>query len=248
MDYFLTIAASDNSGGAGIQQDLKIAEDLGFWGLSAITGITIQNFTELESIYPIPSEILIKQIEKNINSFHISCVKIGAICSPENIKAISTILRKNKLNNIVLDPVFAPSKGLNFINPESVKFFREELMPVVNIITPNKNELSSLAEHKLLSFDEGIEISQNMVRKYGCNIYLKGGHFEGKTIKEAFISNDEVSLFEKKRLALNYSHGTGCTFSSALSCYLGKGMALKEACTKASEYVSSKYSKLENLL
>lgn len=89
MKYFLTIAASDNSGGAGIQQDLKVAEELGFWGLSAITGITIQNFEKLTSTYPIPSEIVSGQIEMNINFFQINCVKIGAICSEDNIMTIS---------------------------------------------------------------------------------------------------------------------------------------------------------------
>jgi len=247
MKYFLTIAASDNSGGAGIQQDLKVAEQLGFWGLSAITGITIQNFDKLESIYPVPPEILSGQIEMNINSFPINCIKIGAVCSEENIHAISAILAKNKLKNIVLDPVFAPTHGKEFIKSMSVKLFREQLLPNANIVTPNKNELSLIAEKEVLNFESGIDISKKITNQYGCNVYLKGGHFESKSIKEALITPDEVSLFEKERLNLKYSHGTGCTFSTALSCFLGQGLELKNACIKASDYVSNKYKELKLL-
>jgi hydroxymethylpyrimidine/phosphomethylpyrimidine kinase len=241
MKYFLTIAASDNSGGAGIQQDLKVAEDLGFWGVSAITGITIQDFKKMQSVYPIPPEILSEQIRMNINSFQINCVKIGAVCSEENIKAISTILKTNKLKNVILDPVFAPSHGKEFISLKSVTLFIEELLPLVNIITPNKNELSLLSGKGILNFDDGIEASRQLVNRFGCNVYLKGGHFDGIFIKEALITSNDIIFFEKERLKLKYSHGTGCTFSTALSCYSGQGLNLKDACNKATSYVSNRY-------
>ncbi len=241
MNYFLTIAASDNSGGAGIQQDLKVAVELGYWGLSAITGITVQNFDKLESIYPIPSEILSGQIEMNLNSFQIKCTKIGAVCCENNIMAISSIFANKKLKNVVLDPVFSPTHGKSFINTKAIKLFKEKLLPLADIVTPNKNELSLLVEKEILNFEQGIEASKLISRQYGTGIYLKGGHFEGSLIKEALITEKEISFFEKEKLTLKYSHGTGCTFSSALSCYLGDGLMMKEACKRASEYVSKKY-------
>lgn len=158
------------------------------------------------------------------------------------------ILKNSKLKNLVLDPVFAPSHGKEFINSNSIKLFREELLPLVNIVTPNKNELSLLAEKEILNFEEGIEASKKMVNRFGCNIYLKGGHFKGNSIKEALITNSDILFFEKKMLHLKYSHGTGCAFSTALSCYLGDGLDTNEACIKASEYVSKKYQRLGNFL
>ena len=244
MNYFLTIAASDNSSGAGIQQDLKVAAEFGFWGLSAITGITIQNFKKLESIYPIPSEILSGQIEMNLNSFQIKCTKIGAICSENNIQVISSILVNKKLKNIVLDPVFSPSHGKAFIKSKSIKYFREKLLPFVDVVTPNKDELSLLAEKEIFNFDQGIEACKLLSKQYGTSFYLKGGHFEGSSIKEALITDKEISFFEKERLTLKYTHGTGCTFSTALSCYLGNELMMKEACRKATGYVSKKYGVL----
>jgi hydroxymethylpyrimidine/phosphomethylpyrimidine kinase len=245
MKYFLTIAASDNSGGAGIQQDLKVAEELGYWGLSAITGITTQNFEKLDGVYPISPEILSGQIEINIQSFQINCIKIGAICSEKNIIAISDILQKYKLKNIVLDPVFSPSNGKEFLQSKSVKLFREKLLPYINIVTPNRIELSLLAEKEILNFEEGLEASKELNKRFNCNVYIKGGHFESNSIKEALVTHSEVNIFEKERLSLNYSHGTGCTFSTALSCFLGDNIELKYACIKASEFVSRIYQKLE---
>lgn len=248
MNYFLTIAASDNSGGAGIQQDIKVAEDIGFWGLSAITGITVQNFKKLEQIFPVPAQILQEQIEMNLNSFNIVCIKIGAICSEKNINAISLILKNKKLKNVVLDPVFAPTQGKEFINSSLIKLFRENLLSYVDIVTPNKDELSLLSEKEILNLDQGIEAAKSLTKKYGTCVYLKGGHFNDNSIKEALITDKETSIFEKERMLLKYTHGTGCTFSTALSCFLGNGLTMKDACINASDYVSKKYQKLNQPL
>lgn len=241
MKYFMTIAASDNSGGAGIQHDIKVAEEFGYWGLSAITAITVQNFQKLNYIYPIPHDYLSQQIEINLNSFNITAIKIGAICSNDNINALSLILKKYKLKNIVLDTVFSPTQGKAFIKRDSVKLFKEKMLPYVFIITPNKDELSMLTGKEIPDFEKGIDFARELAEQYNCRIYLKGGHFEGDVIKEALIEKDESFIFEKEKLELQYSHGTGCTFSTALSCLLGNGLTLKEACVKASEYVSNKY-------
>jgi hydroxymethylpyrimidine/phosphomethylpyrimidine kinase len=238
MRYFLTIAASDNSGGAGIQQDIKVAAQLGYWGLSAITGLTVQNFNHLNSIFPVAAEILSEQIEMNLKSFKVSNVKIGAICSEENILAISKVLQHYQLPHVVLDSVFAPTHGKSFIGKTSIQIFKEQLLPYIFIITPNKNELSLLSGINIVNFEQGIEAAINLSKQFGCMIYLKGGHFDGQIIKEALIDKDGTLIFEKERLTLTYSHGTGCVFSSALSCFLGDGLSIKDACREASIFVS----------
>jgi hydroxymethylpyrimidine/phosphomethylpyrimidine kinase len=244
MKYFLTIAASDNSGGAGIQQDIKIANNLGFWSLSAITGITVQNFNKLYSVNPVPARLLLQQIGLNLKSFNVGSVKIGAICSEENIKVISALLKKYKLKNVVLDTVFSPTKGKAFISKELISSFKNQLLPYVYIITPNKEELSVLADHKITDFENGITAAKDLGKEYGCRIYLKGGHFEGLDIPESLIEKNKVTVFNKKRLNLKYSHGTGCTFSTALSCFLGNGLSVDNACEKASSLVSKIYGNL----
>jgi len=247
MKYFLTIAASDNCGGAGIQQDIKVAALLGYWGLSAITGLTVQNFTNVDSIFPVAPEILSQQIEKNLNSFEIKAIKIGAICSEENIKAISKILKEHQLNNVVLDPVFSPTKGKSFVNKNSIQLYKEQLLPHVYLITPNKDELSLLTGITIVEFEQGINAGKNLFKQYGCMVYLKGGHFKGTKIKEALIGRDDTFINQKKKLILPYSHGTGCSFSSALSCFLGNGLSLKDACSKASAFVNKHYESINKI-
>ncbi len=244
MKYFLTIAASDNSGGAGIQQDLKVAEDMGYWGLSAITGITVQDFDKVSRIYPVSSEVLTEQIEKCIKSFDASAVKIGAVCSDENIIAISGLIKKYKLKNIVLDTVFSPTRGSAFIGKKSIELFRNKLLPVVRIITPNKNELSLLSGKKMNTLKDCIVAAKELSLRYNCDIYITGGHFDGKIITEALVQKNKVTLFAKERLNLKYSHGTGCAFSSALSCLINDN-PVKDSCEKASEYVSKLYKNFQ---
>ena len=198
MKYFMTIAASDNSGGAGIQQDIKVAEELGYWGLSAITGITVQNFQKLNSIYPVPAKQLSRQIEINLDSFPITAFKIGAVCSDENIKILSAILKQYKPENIVLDTVFAPTSGKAFIKKGSVKLFKEKLLPHVRIITPNRNEISLLAGKEIISLEQGVEVALELVKQYGCSIFIKGGHFDGEKIKEVLIDKNNIKKLKKK--------------------------------------------------
>ena len=237
MNNFLTIAASDNSGGAGIQQDIKIAEKIGFWGLSAITGITVQDFSGTDAIFPIPANILSQQLEKNFKSFEINATKIGVVSSDENIQIISDFLKKYILNNVVLDPVFAPSHGISFIGSNSINLYKEKILPYIKVITPNKKELELLTDKKNESFEEGIDTAQNFSKQFHCCVYIKGGHFEGDTLKEALIDENKIYLFEKKRRELKYSHGTGCTFSTALSCFLANGLSIEKACEKATAFV-----------
>lgn len=240
MKYFLTIAASDNSGGAGIQRDLKVAYDLDYWGLSAITGITVQDSTRMERLYPVSAKILAQQIEKSIHAFPVTAVKIGAICSNENIVLIADMLRRHHFPIVVLDTVFAPTQGPEFI--KSIKLFRDQLLPHVNIITPNKDELALLIDKEINDFKEAVKNAETLSRNYKCNIFLTGGHFAGNTIQEALICNGKTSgTFKKEKLNLSYHHGTGCTLSSALSCFVGKGDSMKQACQRASSYVTRTY-------
>ncbi len=239
QEYFLTIAAADNSGGAGIQQDLRVAETLDFWGLSAITGLTTQDFTGLENIYPIDSKILEKQIDKCFCSFKIDTVKIGAICSNENLQVIAKMLKKHRPKIIVLDTVFAPTNGQNFIG--NIELFKDELIPFSTFITPNKDELEKITNQKINNFDEAVKIGKNIVQKYKSSIYLTGGHFVNR--KEALITRNKTQIFQKEKWNYQYKHGTGCAFSSAFACCLTTEIDSEIASQKASKLVEKLYRK-----
>lgn len=248
MKYFLTIAASDNSGGAGVQQDIKVAHDLGYWALSAITGITVQNFKEVFKIEAINSCLLQSQIEQCCSSFPVQAIKIGAICSIKNIMVIVDCLKKYPLKHVVLDPVLFSTSGKAFLDESSLYALKETLFPLTELITPNKPEFEILTNRKINTIEEGIEIAKAKCSEWDTSILLKGGHFNDTKIKEAIITKTHVYRFERERKTFMYEHGTGCTLSSSLACFLGKNISLSDSYSLASEYLVKHYDLLQILL
>lgn len=243
IKYFMTIAASDNSGGAGIQQDLKVADRMGFWGLSVITGITVQDFSGLDTIYPLPLELIKEQFLKNINSFQVDVIKIGALCSPEITQLITELLREHYHGIVVVDPVLAPTKGKSFISSSDLDVYRE-LLNQTSFVTPNKGELEQLSLGQANTYPEAINLAHTLLEQTGCSVYIKGGHFtspESQEIREYLITSDREILFTKPKQVFTYSHGTGCFFASALACYLVKYVDVIKACKMATEEVSKFY-------
>ncbi len=245
MDYFLTIAASDNSGGAGIQQDIKVAHDLDYWALSAITGITVQNFKNVYDVQAVPSCLLKSQLEQCFQSFDVKTVKIGAICSRENLKVIADCLKQFSPKHVVLDPVLFSTDGISFLDTSLLNIFKEILFPLTELITPNKPEFELLTNHKINSIEEGIELATVKCNYWNTSILLKGGHFNETLIREALITKTDVYRFERKRKIFSYSHGTGCTLSSALACYIGRNKSLYESYVLSSKYLIDLYDELK---
>jgi len=244
MDYFLTIAASDNSGGAGIQQDIKVAHDLDYWALSAITGITVQNFKNVYDIQAVKPCLLKSQIEQCFRSFDVKTVKIGAICSNENIVVIADCLKQFSPKHVVLDPVLFSTGGIPFLDTSSLNIIQEILFPLTELITPNKPEFEFLTNLKISSIDEGIEIATDKCKEWDTSILLKGGHFNETQIREALITKTNVYRFERNRKNFSYSHGTGCTLSSALACFIGKNLSFYNSYLLSSKYLVDFYDEL----
>jgi len=245
MDYFLTIAASDNSGGAGIQQDIKVAHDLGYWVLSAITGITVQDSKNVFDIEAVPPYLLKSQIEQCFLSFPVKTVKIGAICSTENLLVIADCLKQFPQKHVILDPVLFSTGGVPFLDKSSLNVLQEVLFPLTELITPNKPEFELLTNHKITSIDEAILIETKKCKEWDTSILLKGGHFNETLIKEALITKTDVYRFERKRKTFSYSHGTGCTLSSALACFIGKNISLYNSYSLSSKYLIDFYDELQ---
>jgi len=244
MNYFLTIAASDNSGGAGIQQDLKVAHDLGYWGLSALTGITVQDFTKVFHIEAVNPDLLKSQIEQCLQSFPVKATKIGAMCSAENVLLIVDCLKRFPQKHVILDPVLFSTGGVPFLDTPSLTLLKEELFPLTELVTPNKPEFELLVNHKIDSIDQAIELASEKCKEWGTSILLKGGHFDSAKIQEALVTETEVYRFERERKTFSYSHGTGCTLSSALACYRGSGKSLYDAYLLSSTYLTDFYDRI----
>jgi len=235
--YFLTIAASDSSGGAGIQQDIRVAGELGYRTLSAVTGITVQDYNQLYCVEPVRPSIVSMQADRCLSSFAVSAVKIGALCSAPNVEAVAQCLQKHSPRHVVLDPVLSSSGGSALFPLESVHELTDELFPLTSVVTPNKPEFEILTGEEIDTIEQGATIAETFCRSWNTSILLKGGHFGHKMIREALVTADGTVFFERKRLKFGYDHGTGCTFSTALACFLGNGLPLPEAYHQASGYL-----------
>ena len=228
MRYFLSIAASDTSSGAGIQQDLKMAEKLGFWSLSVISALTSQNFSKISGIEIVNPIFFKDQLDIIFDSFDISAVKIGVIPTIEIALILRKYLDKSKYP-IVFDPVIKSSSNYDLMKDDPVEII-EILSSLSTVTTPNIPEFEYLIK-KDINDNSLKEIFNRYKSEY---FYIKGGHSIQDTIQEYLISINMMKKYEYQRFNWEYTHGTGCAFSSLLSMYLIDN-DIEVACVKARE-------------
>ena len=234
----LIIAGSDSSGGAGIQADIKTVTALGGYAMTAVTAITSQNTTGVNSVVPIPSKEIKKQILFTSQDIKPDVIKIGMLHSSEVIFSVLKALKKIKTNKIILDPVMIAKGGYKLINDKAIRTLRKKLIRKVFLITPNIPEAEVLAKMKIKSVDDMINAA-NILLKFGVkNILIKGGHRNSKTMKDVFLNKKELKIFSNKKVKTKNTHGTGCTLSSAIATFLSCGKPLKKSCELGIKYVN----------
>ncbi len=234
----LIIAGSDSSGGAGIQADIKTVTALGGYAMTAITAITSQNTTGVNSVVPIhPSEIE-KQIMFTSRDIKPDAIKIGMLYSPEVIKTVLKSLKKIKTKKIILDPVMVAKGGFKLISDKATKILKEKLMTKVNLITPNIPEAEILAKMKIRNTEEMIKAGNIMLQLGVKNVLLKGGHSRSTNTEDIFLNKKEFKIFRNKRIQTKNTHGTGCTLSSAIATFFACGKTLNKSCELGIKYVN----------
>lgn len=246
----LTIAGSDPSGGAGVQADLRTFADLGISGISAITAITAQNDEAVISIHPTPADVLTQQISTACKDKELAAIKIGMVATKANARAIAWFLKRIDVPHIVVDPVLHSSSGTPLLESAAFNFYRQQLLPLATVITPNLAEASALAGMQVASLDTmrtaAAAIHQEMVRLAGAGkkrlaIIVKGGHLEGDAV-DVLFDGEKYHSFPAARIAAN-PRGTGCRFASAIAAHLAKGENLVTAVQRAKEYLAWYISK-----
>jgi hydroxymethylpyrimidine/phosphomethylpyrimidine kinase len=220
----LIIAGSDSGGGAGIQADLKTVTLLGGFGMTAITAITAQNTLGVQGVHPIPTDMVLAQIESCISDIGVDAVKIGMIGSAETAHAVADRLAQLDDVPIVFDPVMVATSGSLLADDATVAAF-EKLMRVATLVTPNIPELAALG-------GEGI------AGRFNTHVLAKGGHGEGPMLTDRLIAPDIVrKAWSNARIDTPHTHGTGCTLASAIATGLGQGLDLIEAIERGRKYV-----------
>jgi hydroxymethylpyrimidine/phosphomethylpyrimidine kinase len=237
MKHILTIAGSDSCGGAGIQADLKTFAALGVYGMSVITAVTAQNTTGVTAVQEITPAMVAAQMDAIFTDIRVDGVKIGMVASEEIIAVIAEKLSEYAVPFIVLDPVMVAKSGHFLLREEAREALIARLIPRATIITPNLSEAQALTGAAVTDLAEMKEAARMIYEQGVTNVLVKGGHLPDAAV-DVLYDGREFTYFEGPRIATNNTHGTGCTYSSAIAANLGKGLSLIEAIGAAKEYIT----------
>ena len=219
----LVVAGSDSGGGAGIQADIKTITMLGGHAMTAITAITAQNTLGVQAVMPVPAELVVTQMRSCLDDIGADAVKIGMIGSAETAHAVADVLQGLGVP-IVFDPVMVATSGSVLADAATIAAFGR-LMALASVVTPNLPELEALG-------------GEEAVLAHSCHVVVKGGHVEGDWIIDRLLSpGGEIARMEDKRIDTEDTHGTGCTFASALACGLAQAMPIEDAFRRAIRFV-----------
>jgi hydroxymethylpyrimidine/phosphomethylpyrimidine kinase len=233
----LTIAGSDPSGGAGIQADLKTFTALGVYGMSVITAVTAQNTQKVNSVYALPAKMVRDQLEAVITDIKPDFIKIGMLSNTDIIETVTDILRKYKFKNIILDPVMVSKSGDRLLEESAIISLKKKLIPLAFLLTPNIIEAEILTGIKIIDFESIIKTAEILIKMGAKNVLIKGGHLKGDICKDFLLAGNKYIILSRWRIRTKNTHGTGCTYSSAIASFLAKGEDLETAVQKARDYL-----------
>ena len=241
LNYYgkaLTIAGFDPSGGAGIQADLKTFQAFNVYGTSVITSIAVENTVEVREVYDIPQKIVGDQIDVILEDIEIDSVKVGMVSNRSIIDIVAEKMKKYRIKNLVIDPVMVAKSGDRLLRKEAEKSFMEEVLPLAFVITPNVYEAEILSNVKIKDTDEAKKATKIIWDRGAKNVVLKGGHLKGDKSTDTLFDGENYYTFESLRIDTKNTHGTGCTFSSAITAELAKGASVYDAVKIAKDYVT----------
>lgn len=236
MKVCLSIAGSDPSSGAGVQQDLKTFTHFGIYGVCVITAITAQNTKGVEVVYTSPPGIVEDQLESLLSDIKVNAVKTGMLCNSEVVKVISEELRKFKIPNLIVDPVMVSKNGKRLLTDDGVEMLRKELLKLTTLITPNILEASILSEVNIKSLKDMERAAVEIYKSGPKYVLIKGGHLKGKPIDILYNGRD-FKEFRGERINKEV-HGIGCALSSAITASLALGMDIEQAIKKSKDYIT----------
>ncbi len=240
----LTIAGSDSGGGAGVQADLKTFAALGCYGMSVITAVTAQNSCGVTAIHSVPPEIVSAQIEAVMSDIGVDAVKIGMLGGTAVIETVASALDAWRPAHTVLDPVMVSKSGDRLLREDAIGALRSRLLPLVTVVTPNLPEAEALLDRSINTRDGMEQAAGDLLALGGEAVVIKGGHLGSAAESPdciAFRQADggvHVEWLESVRVETSNSHGTGCTFSSAIAAHLAGGLPLLDAVRQAKHYLA----------
>ncbi len=233
----LTIAGSDSSGGAGIQADLKTFAALGVYGTSAITAITAQNTVGIVDIVTLSADFVTAQMEAVAGDITVHAAKTGMLATAAIVEAVAAAVKSLELPQVVVDPVMVSMCGSYLLDDEGVLMLRAELLPCAAVVTPNIPEAEILSGRRIESIEDARAAAFEIYQTGPGAVVITGGHAAGDEIVDLLFDGQLFTELHTTRIATPNTHGTGCTFASAIAANLALGESLLDAVVHAQDYV-----------
>jgi hydroxymethylpyrimidine/phosphomethylpyrimidine kinase len=234
----LTIAGSDSGGGAGIQADLKTFAALGVYGMSAIAALTAQNTVGVQGIVELDPAFVSLQIRAVVEDIGVDAVKTGMLSNAAIISQVARDLRELRLHNVVVDPVMVAKGGDRLLRMEAIKTMVNELFPLALVVTPNLYEVTALTGLEVETL-ESMKDAARAIKVLGPRyVVIKGGHLHGTPL-DLLFDGSNFQEYTNVRHDTPHTHGTGCTFASAIAAGLARGTSVEEAVARAKVYITT---------
>jgi len=234
----LTIAGSDSGGGAGIQADLKTFHRFGVYGTSALTLITAQNTVRVWELHLLQPDLVAKQIEVVAGDFEVRAAKTGALGSAELIEVVAAAVEEHAIANLVVDPVMISKHGDPLLPKGAVEVLRGRLFPRAALVTPNLYEAAELLGRPVESEKQMQDAARAVCDLGAAAVLVKGGQLPGKEAVDLFYDGAAFVRLAAPRIDTSHTHGTGCTYSAAITALLARGETMVDAVRQAKDFIS----------
>jgi len=235
----LTIAGSDSGGGAGIQADLKTFAAHGVYGLSVVTAVTAQNTLTVMAIAEVPEEVIALQIDAVLEDIGADAIKVGMLSAASIVETVVDRLEAWGPTNLVVDPVMVSKSGHTLLNDNAVRALATKLFPLALVVTPNVFEAQILAKRSITSLAEAEEAARAIHALGPAIVIVKGGHLEGTEAVDVVFDGAAIDHLSAGWVDTENTHGTGCTFSSAIAAQLALGIDATTAIHRAKAYLTA---------
>ncbi|HEY3767438.1 MAG TPA: bifunctional hydroxymethylpyrimidine kinase/phosphomethylpyrimidine kinase [Candidatus Angelobacter sp.] len=242
LPIVLSIAGHDPSSGAGITADIKTMAAHRCYGVTCITALTVQSTRGVKRVDPMEGQVITETLEQLMGDLDIAAVKIGMLGSAEAAKAVAAFLKRHAVRFVVLDPIIRSSSGAELISREGLRILKDRVLPRVYVTTPNIDEAAALTELNVTTADE-MQLAALRLHEMGArNVIITGGHIDPPN---DFLSQTgkQVTILKGNKISSRSTHGTGCAFSTALTCNLAMGKDLLTAAKAAKKFVETSLHK-----
>lgn len=234
----LTIAGSDSGGGAGIQADIKSMSANGVFAMSVVTAVTAQNTEEVTDVFELPTSIVAAQIDAVFDDFDVAAVKTGMLSSAAIVEIVARMLKPQNVTNLVVDPVMISKSGHLLLKPDAIDAIKGQLFPLALLVTPNIHEAQQLSGIEIKTLADARRAAK-IIHGFGCkHVLIKGGHLPTDRATDLLYDGRFFNVFKGEFIDTPHTHGTGCTFASAIAAHLAQGKSVNDAIQAAKTYLT----------